>query len=459
MKKILLSLLVANIALIATSAQEINIYPAKIHEGSRVINPVVVDSTLYFASDMRSSTLVTFVDQNDDNLFRIYSVPIVNRKPKGTPRLLLDNSNKKTNQFSIAFDKKRQMYVTQNNAELLNARDNPVLSIMKYSDRKSFEGSNTFKQAGRFNMAYPAISQDGKLMIFASDKKGGSGQSDLYMCEWKNGEWTEPVNLGPNVNSPGMETTPFIHPSGKIFFASNGRDDSRRLDIYYTFRTDEGFTKPVRMDISVNSIADDYGFFYSDNEEWGYLTSNRQGNDKLYYFTQIFPEFPNDEEIVEENYCYTFYEESTQNYDENEFAFRWSFSDGTQAAGAEVDHCFNGPGEYDVQLNVIDKITNEEMFSIADYHVNLERPVQLLIDHPDVIHANQKVSFLVDESLITTFTPSAFYWDFGNGTKVKGRNATVVFQKPGRYKVKCGTIADEDSSVTLCNYVYIDVVQ
>ena len=71
-----------------------------------------------------------------------------------------------------------------------------------------------------YEVAHPSLSKDGKYLFFASDMPGGSGKSDLYCSEMKNGEWSFPVNLGPKVNTSASENYPYMHPSGKLYFAS-----------------------------------------------------------------------------------------------------------------------------------------------------------------------------------------------------------------------------------------------
>ncbi len=80
----------------------------------------------------------------------------------------------------------------------------------------------------------PRLSSDGKYLFFASNMPGGQGGSDLYYCEYVNGEWAEPVSLGPEVNSPGAENYPYYHPSGRLFFTSDRSGGFGNLDIYYT---------------------------------------------------------------------------------------------------------------------------------------------------------------------------------------------------------------------------------
>ena len=82
-----------------------------------------------------------------------------------------------------------------------------------------------------FNITMPCLSHDGMRLYFASDKPDGIGGLDLYYSNWKNGYWEDPVNLGPEVNTEGNETYPFINETGELFFASDGRNGLGGKDI------------------------------------------------------------------------------------------------------------------------------------------------------------------------------------------------------------------------------------
>ena len=69
---------------------------------------------------------------------------------------------------------------------------------------------------------HPCISEDGKLLYFASDMKGGYGGKDMDGEKIKRDEWSEPINLGDQINTSGDELFPFIHADGALYFASNG---------------------------------------------------------------------------------------------------------------------------------------------------------------------------------------------------------------------------------------------
>jgi Tol biopolymer transport system component len=70
--------------------------------------------------------------------------------------------------------------------------------------------------------ADPFIAPDESYLIFCSDRPGGFGSGDLYICFNRDGKWAEPKNLGAAVNTPEFEYTPLVAPDGKELFFSRG---------------------------------------------------------------------------------------------------------------------------------------------------------------------------------------------------------------------------------------------
>jgi Tol biopolymer transport system component len=72
---------------------------------------------------------------------------------------------------------------------------------------------------------HPAIASDERYIVFDSDRPGGLGETDLYVCFRRpDGSWGEAVNLGERVNSPGSESIPHFSPDGKFLFYTARRD-------------------------------------------------------------------------------------------------------------------------------------------------------------------------------------------------------------------------------------------
>ena len=145
-----------------------------------------------------------------------------------------------------------------------------------------------------YSVGHPSLSRDGKTLFFASDKPGGNGGVDLYMCTREIGQpWSAPVNLGPKVNTSGEEMFPFIADDGTLYFASNGHLGLGGLDVYSTSMVKTGtkisWTEPVNLGYPINTNSDDFGYIISKENKQGYFCSNRpggQGDDDIYSFTK-----------------------------------------------------------------------------------------------------------------------------------------------------------------------------
>ena len=173
-------------------------------------------------------------------------------------------------------------------------------------------------------------------------------------------------------------------------------------------------------------------------------------------FWRTFPTFENQEEQQEVELCYTLYEASAENYDTTSFECKWSFGDGTWAKGIEVDHCYAKHGTYTVELSVLDKTSGEEMFSLAQYELDIEKPNQVEIVVPENIRAGKPVTFTAITSALKDFYPRALYWNI-NGARSKGKQATYTFEKPGTYRVECGTIDARRSYDKRCTWLNVVV--
>lgn len=113
--------------------------------------------------------------------------------------------------------------------------------------------------------SHAAVSSDGNTLFFTSNRvEGGYGGLDIYTSERDStGKWGPAVNLGPVINTPFNEETPFLDPTDKVlFFSSRGHFGMGGHDIFYSTKLENGeWSKPINMGYPVNSTDDDT-FFY-----------------------------------------------------------------------------------------------------------------------------------------------------------------------------------------------------
>lgn len=114
-----------------------------------------------------------------------------------------------------------------------------------------------------------------EVLFFISDMEGGQGGFDIYYATYKgNGQYGDPVNLGPKINSIGDEDTPFYR-DGVLYFSSTGHPGIGGYDIFMTTWNGTMWSKPQNMGLPYNSPADDLYFMLDKEGYHGFLTSNR----------------------------------------------------------------------------------------------------------------------------------------------------------------------------------------
>ncbi|MCS6820237.1 MAG: OmpA family protein [Microscillaceae bacterium] len=131
----------------------------------------------------------------------------------------------------------------------------------------------------------PSLSADGKKLFFVSDRAGGLGRMDIYMSTLnEKGEWTPAVNLGENINTPYDESAPFIHVSGKtLYFSSKGHIGFGGEDLYKS-EWDEAtqqWQKPQNLGYPINNHEDQFSIFITSDGTKAYYAVEKRKNGRL----------------------------------------------------------------------------------------------------------------------------------------------------------------------------------
>ena len=129
----------------------------------------------------------------------------------------------------------------------------------------------------------PSISADGKTLYFASIRESNIGfdpnnpTSDIYYStKDEKGNWTKAKNLGPKINTPGNEKSPFIHSDSQtLYFSSDGHLGIGGYDIFFTKFRDGDWTKPVNIGYPINTKNNDLGFVVNTQGTKAYFASNK----------------------------------------------------------------------------------------------------------------------------------------------------------------------------------------
>jgi outer membrane protein OmpA-like peptidoglycan-associated protein len=140
----------------------------------------------------------------------------------------------------------------------------------------------------------PCLAPDGRELYFVSNRPGGLGGSDIYVSTLSDdGSWGSPRNLGPSVNTPGDESSPFIHADGQtLYFASDGWPGLGGVDVFLSRANPDGsWGKPMDLGYPINTVDHDGSLFVAADGHTAYFASDRsdsRGKLDIYSF-QLYP--------------------------------------------------------------------------------------------------------------------------------------------------------------------------
>jgi outer membrane protein OmpA-like peptidoglycan-associated protein len=235
--------------------------------------------------------IVKRVGSNDQPFFNYFEVTPKTNKVSGFQGV----SNSKFNEGPLCFTPNgKRVFFTRNHKKKSKQTQKRELKLFtasvdakgKWSKVEACSINNE-----NYSIGHPAIAPSGDLIVFASDMPGGQGGTDLYVATLaENGSISNPINLGPKVNTSGNEFFPWFSPEGQLFFSSNGLKGMGGYDLWVTeIKNGKDVFNPINLEAPINGSSDDIALvFHAENQ--GYFSSNRnKNNDDVYTFNQLRP--------------------------------------------------------------------------------------------------------------------------------------------------------------------------
>jgi hypothetical protein len=255
--------------------------------------PVFYKDGIIFSSDRPTEKLIKQVNlQKDAGFSELYFFKEKDTIQRPAQFFSMDLKTSLHKGPALFYDKGNKVILTANS--LKGNTGKLQMFMAEWDDRKKeWVNFQPFAFNSEFySVGHPALSKDERTLYFVSDMPGGNGGTDIYVSVMKAGEWSKPKNIREPINTEGNEMFPYISPSGKFYFSSDGQGGLGGLDLYYLdHRIDQG-SSIINLGYPLNSSGDDFGIILDDKEKSGYFSSNRKGGkgeDDIYklYIKQI----------------------------------------------------------------------------------------------------------------------------------------------------------------------------
>jgi OOP family OmpA-OmpF porin len=212
---------------------------------------------------------------------QIYSAQIGSDSLWQTPKVYSDQINSRYNEgaVTISGDGKTLAFASCNRPDAIGSCD------LYISYKTGDLWSEPVNMGPNVNAAgwdsEPSISADGQTIYFASERRGGFGKEDIWVAHRKdNGEWGLARNLGNKVNSPGREVGPFIHADGQsLYFSSNYHLGMGQFDIFISRVTEkDSCTAPINLGYPINTHQNDVTPFITVDGKEGFYSAYDKAN-------------------------------------------------------------------------------------------------------------------------------------------------------------------------------------
>lgn len=251
---------------------------ANVNGSSAEYSARLQDGVLYFSALIADSVKENQQIEDKEYLSRIY------RKEDKTsaeiqPLELDENSAKTLKGMHLAnpFLFQNELYFSACDTQLLcsiyrsELIDNVITKTTQLNNNINFPNSNN-------TQAHLVQIDSTPHLFFSSDRPGGMGGMDLWVAKEASFGFDEPLNLGPIINSPDDEITPYYSAKSKrLYFSSNWHSGFGGFDVFQSEHRNHAYETPKNMGYGINSPADDYYFSLADQK--ALFTSNRsEGN-------------------------------------------------------------------------------------------------------------------------------------------------------------------------------------
>jgi outer membrane protein OmpA-like peptidoglycan-associated protein len=249
------------------------------------------DSKVFFLSEQSNSKEIKTRLKKVKSRFPIYNFYEANFNSE---IFLIERTKNKLKNLNSQFQEgygsynplNKTLYFTRSESRL-DSNDSIQLNIYSTILDKKNSIKLILKKTNKYSNLHPSINSKSNRIYFSSNRPGGYGGMDIYYADLVDEKFSEPTNLGPDINSEYNESFPYSYNDSILFYSSDKADKGGRFDIYIATNLISNRWSTDRLKENVNSKSDDFSFGINQKLKIGFLSSDRQdgmGEDDIYAF-------------------------------------------------------------------------------------------------------------------------------------------------------------------------------
>ena len=449
----------------AISAQECEVVRAPFNSEYADFSPTLYEDGVVFCSNRSKKVLTSDIDSVPNFYTDLYFVQAGSDKANLFSKSLTDFLNEGPAVFNSSFSK---VYYTANihpdNAEKKMKIKEYPLGIFSAFMRNGIwvkEGGFEHNAGKKGNVAHPAITPNDSALYFVSSLMDTYGGADLYASYLTDGGWSKPVNMGPEINSEFDELFPFVDANNQLYFTSNRHSQGADMDIFVTHETDSAWAEPTPLQVPINGPNDDFGLTIDPSGSFGYFSSNRDGNDDIYRFDFVYPEFADCGSNVQALRCFYIEDIALKRLGDLPLSYEWNLGDGNLKSGLQIEHCYDTPGTYTVSLTAVDTITQQVFMQLSKAVIEVHDVNQPFIQGADSLKLGSEGRFTADINDLTSFDVANWYWMIDGREQLSGEEITFQFDKIGTHEIALAgqsTVGPDGHADKVCVKKYVTVL-
>ena len=250
-----------------------------------------IDSKVFYLSEQSNSKEIKTRSKKVKSRFPIYNFYEANFNSE---IFLIERTKNKLKNLNSQFQEgygsynplNKTLYFTRSESRL-DSNDSIQLNIYSTILDKKNSIKPILKKTNKYSNLHPSINSKSNRLYFSSNRPGGYGGMDIYYVDVLGDKFTEPTNLGPDINSEFNESFPYSYNDSILFYSSDKADKGGKFDIYIATKVVSNRWSTDVLNENVNSKSDDFSFGINQKLKIGFLSSDRQdgmGEDDIYAF-------------------------------------------------------------------------------------------------------------------------------------------------------------------------------